>query len=240
MSVRSYTDKELTDLIVSDLDQGIIAFTNQYKADCLRFIASKLRHPDSALMSDYEHEDIFMNCLAITFENIQNQKFTPVNTIKNYFLGICENQIRYEFRKRGIRSNWVSPDMPDAEFILNEMRVKSSKRKKRYFEFDPDTELDDTSDEGMHENYENPVDLFSPPSDLNEIRIDESKKILTEWERKGNNCPKMMDLFHFKNQSLNEIAEELGYENESVVRTLISRCRKNLKKEVEKRMLNEL
>ena len=75
MSVRSYTDRELTDLIVSDLDQGIIAFTNQYKEDCLRFIASKLRHPDSALMSDYEHEDIFMNCLAITFENIQNQKY---------------------------------------------------------------------------------------------------------------------------------------------------------------------
>jgi len=160
--------------------------------------------------------------------------------MKNYFLGICENQIKYEFRKRGIRSNWVRPDMVDAEFILNEMRIRSSKRRNRYFEFDPDAELDDTSDEGMHENYENPVDLFSPPSDLNEIRIDEFKKILTEWERKGNNCPKMIDLFYYKNQSLTEIAEELGYENESVVRTLISRCRKKIKSDVVKQMLNEL
>jgi RNA polymerase sigma factor (sigma-70 family) len=243
MSVNVYTDKGLTELIVSDLEQGIIAFNAQYKTDCLRFIASKLSLYGEGVIPADEYEDLYMECLAITMENIQNQKFKPVNTIKNYFLGICVNQIKYALRKKGVTPNWVRPDMDLVEFKLNERNLKNSKRGNKKLSDDLDEESAASPDVGIEESdngySENPEDLFNPPSDLNMIRIDECKRILTEWERTGNRCHKMIDLFHFQNQSLAEIAEELEYENESVVRTLISRCRQRLKRLVIENMINE-
>lgn len=92
---------------------------------------------------------------------------------------------------------------------LNELkrRGRASAREERY--------------EKQHEQREMTVDLAM---ELQQTRAE----LMNTLEALGENCKKILLLFYFENQSMKEIADQLPYENEQVIRNKKSKCLKKL------------
>jgi len=155
-------------------------------------------------MHDDEEEikDIYQDAIIVLYEKFINPDFTLSCNIQTFLNSICRNQLLKRFKEGKSRRGTPISDDNLSEILKDVDFIDS---------------IDDWLDQSINLNDKKSSVLYS---------------VLEEWKKRLSKCYDIITRFWYRKETMNEIANKLGFLNADSAKNQKNRCQRKLELEV--------